>query len=455
MKCAAALALAALSACSTALPPPRHAKAPAVHASRQRPRSEDKLGRYIDDALRRRYPMYDDARVVDYVQSVGVRVARRARCGACRWTFRVLDLAAVNAFSFPGGYIYVTRGMLAELDSEAELAAVLGHEVGHIVAHHSLDEHSWLDEQPDEPTRAELIHFYERSRDNEREADQLAVGYVSGAGYDPMAVAAMLSALADVERAEGVPADASPWDDHPSTTARVARAASAAARLPRGRRARARYLASIDGLAYGDNPRHGYVDAGRFVRPDAGFSLPLPEGWHSSVQDGALLSHAPRGKGLLILMRTRYATIAEARAAFFDDDVRHDELGHELVGGFSALVRQPITGEKTHAGFALFEARGHAFVLVAGGEKRWDPQVLRGLSPVADGALTDTHGRRLAVVRLEQPSTLRRLSSGKGDLDDLVVLNHKDPDEPLPAGRLVKRVVPGNANVSGRGSGAP
>lgn len=447
MRSAALLALLALAACSSTLPPARHARGPAPHVAHRPARRDDKLGREIDQALRRRYPLYDDAHVSDYVRQVGARVARQTRCGSCRWTFRVLDLAAVNAFSFPGGYVYVTRGMLAELDSEAELAAVLGHEVGHIAAHHSLAEHSWLEEQPYEPTRAELIHFYERSRDNEREADALAVRYVAGAGYEPRAVAGMLSALADVERAEGEPAAASLWDDHPSTAARVARADAAAARLPHGRIGRRRYLAVIDGLAYGDDPRHGYIDGRRFVRPDAGFSLRLPPRWHSVVEDGSLVSRAPKGSGILIVIRTRYATIAGARSAFLDDDVRHDELAHERAGGFPALVREPISGEKTHASFAIFEARGHAFMLVGGG-RALGKHVLGGLSPIADPALTRVEPRRLAVVRLAHPTTLRRLSSSKSDLEELVVLNHESADEPLPRGRFVKRVVAGSGSAA-------
>jgi predicted Zn-dependent protease len=442
----------AFAACSTPIRPPRRVQPHGTQAACPRAHSEEKMGRWIDAALRRRYELYRDARVDSYVQEVGGRVARQTQQSSCRWTFRVFDRSAVNAFSFPGGYVYVTRGMLAELGSEAELAAVLGHEIGHVTARHSLAEHSWLEEQPYEPTRADLIHFYERSRDNEREADQLAVRYVAAAGYEPRAVAGMLSALAEVEQAEGDHGASSLWDDHPSTTARIARAARAALPLPRGRRARASYLAAIDGLEYGDDPRHGYVDEDRFVRPDAGFSLRLPDGWSSSVEDGTLVAHAPGGHELMLLFRTRHATIAGARAAFFDDDVRHDELVHERVAGFSALVRQPIAGERNAVEFALFEARGHAFLLIGGGQAS-DRHVLGGLSPIRDPALSEVHPGRLSVVRLRHSTTLRRLSSSRTGLDRLVLLNHESADAPLPAGRFVKRVVPGSASVTGRGSG--
>ncbi len=453
MKHAVLVVLLGLGACAT---PPRakHAALPGARTVQARPHDEDKLGRRIDEALRRRYTLYDDARLVGYVQRVGARVARQTPCGACRWTFRVLDLSAVNAFSFPGGYVYITRGMLAELGSEAELAAVLGHEVGHIAAHHSLDEHSWLEEQLGAPGRAELIHFYERSRDNEREADQLAVEYLARAGYDPHAMARMLAALADVERAEGERDSTSIWDDHPATSARVARAALSAARFPGGLRGRARYLAAIDGLVVGEDPRRGYIAGQRFVRPDADFMLRLPHGWKSSVGDGTLLSYGATGSDLLLLFRTRHRTLAGARAAFFDDDVRHDELVHRRLGGLRALVRARIAGEKKQLVFAMFEAGSHAFLLLGNGDAARD-DVLGGLSPISGCTLAHVRPRRLSVTRLGRPATLRRLSSGKAELAELVELNHVSADSRLPAGRFVKRITPGSANVAGRGSGTP
>lgn len=454
MRGGAALWLVVLAACSPARPPRAAAPLPAPPVARSCSASERALGRQIDVALRRRYALYRDPRVVRYVQEVGRRVARQAHAGVCHWTFRVLDTPAVNAFSFPGGYIYITRGMLAALGSEAELAAVLGHEIGHVAAHHSLAEHSWMEEQPGEPTRVELIHFYQRSRDNEREADQLAVGYAAAAGYDPRALAEMLSALADVERAEGEPQTASLWDDHPATAARIARAAAVAAPLPRGREGRSRYLRAIDGIAVGDDPRHGYLEAGRFIRPDAGFMLRLPQGWRSSVDDGMLVSHAPDKSDVLLLFRTRHATLAGARAAFFDANVRHDELARTRVAGFPALVRQPIAGEKKPIEFAIFVAGRHAFLLV-GSALAARRHVLAGLSAITAPGLSRVTPRRLSVVRLRRSTTLRRLSRSRPGLDELVLLNHVGADQPLPAGRLVKRVVGGSANVSGRGSGAP
>lgn len=454
MKRALLPALVVLAGCGARLPAPKPAAPAAAHATCRRDHDEDELGRTIDKALRHRYALYGDAGVVGYVGRVGARVAGQTRQRSCSWTFRVLDLPAVNAFAFPGGYVYVTRGMLAALGSEAQLAAVLGHEIGHITAHHALDEHSWLEEQPYSPSRAELIHFYQRSRDNEREADQLAVGYVAAAGYDPQAVARMLSVLADVERGEGSAASASLWDDHPATEARVARAARVAAHLRPGRRVRARYLAAIDGLVYGDDPRHGYVRAGRFIRPDAGFALGLPHGWSSRVTDGMLLSRAPGGDDMLFLFRTRHATVSGVRAAFFDDGVRHDELVDEQVNGFPALVRKPIHGEKKHVALAIFEARGHAFLLF-GGEQVVRGKVLAGLSPIADPELSDVRPHRLSVVRLREPTTLRALSGGDRELGQLVVLNHEGADARLGAGRFVKQISPGSARVSGRGSGTP
>ena len=245
--------------------------------------------------------------------------------------------------------------------------------------------------------------------------------------------------------AQGEGGSSSLWDDHPSTAARIARASQAAARLPRGVVGRARYLGALDGLPYGRNPRYGYLDRGRFIRPDAGFSLRLPDGWTSKLEGDLLLSIAPGGGELLMLFRTRHATLAGARAAFFDDDVRHDELVQQTTAGFPALVREPIADEKTQAELVIFEARGHAFMLIGGGGKvtrRRRPDLAAALSALGDPAERAVHPRQLRIDKLVRATTLRRLARTKAELSELVLLNHDSPDRRLSSGRFIKRTVP-------------
>lgn len=434
---AAALLLAA-GACSTAeqLPPPR--ARPGAAASRNERRDRDRaLGERVDRRVRRSTDLYDDPDLAAYVRGVGARVAAKARCEGCRFTFRVLDDADPNAFAVPGGFVYVTRGILALLGSEAELAAILGHEIGHVTARHAIEQWSRAKDPLADIDRAHILDETGHSRDDEREADRLGVEYAARAGYDAEAMASALAALAASEPDQTT----TPMDDHPDTRARVARAALVARVWPRGIRARARYLRAIDGIVVGDDPRRGYVAGDTFVRPDAGFHLTLPGTWRAQVESGVLLARTPDGQGGMLLARTGFASLAEARTALFEGDgVRHDEL---VPGGRGAIstLSAPVFGDDgdVTGTITLFEAGRRVFLSVStvGG----DP--LASLAP-GDGGRQRVEPLRLHLQRLAHAARARDLEDADA-LARFCRLNHVAPAETIPAGRWIKRVGAGSA----------
>lgn len=103
---------------------------------------EIELGKQSHRQVLQQYPVYDDPVLQDYVQEIGEKLAANSHRSNLDYRFTVLDSKEVNAFALPGGYIYITRGLMAYLQSEAELAAVLGHEIGHVTARHSVRQHS-------------------------------------------------------------------------------------------------------------------------------------------------------------------------------------------------------------------------------------------------------------------------------------------------------------------------
>ena len=174
---------------------------------------------------------HPDRDLAVYVGAVGLRMAAAGRVRGVQ--VRVLDEEEPQGWSLPGGYVYVTRGALAHLDSEAELAALLGHEIGHLAAGHGED--LFATGGPPEPSA--VLGLLEHERDEERQADELAVGYLIAAGYPPHAIASMLVNLetAATEMAEArarqspAPVDADADDasaegEHPALPARIARA---------------------------------------------------------------------------------------------------------------------------------------------------------------------------------------------------------------------------------------
>ncbi|OYW83415.1 MAG: peptidase M48 Ste24p, partial [Sphingobium sp. 32-64-5] len=226
------------------------------------------------------------------------------------FTVVLLDSPVDNAFATPGGYVYVTRGLLALMNDEAELAAVLGHEVGHVAARHSQRRQKTAQRNSilgvlgqvlvgavagdsgfgqllgrGINTGAQLATLG-YSRGQETESDDLAVNYLRGAGYDSDSLASMLASLASQNGlnkqlagdARSVPEWAS---THPDPGSRIRRAASRAqavggTNLPRNREA---FLAAIDGMLYGDNPRQGMIVGRDFLHPELKLAFTIPQGF--------------------------------------------------------------------------------------------------------------------------------------------------------------------------------
>ena len=253
---------------------------------------------------------YDDPRLAAYISGVGARLVQTTSMAKEPFTFTVLDSPVVNAFSLPGGHVYVTRGLLALVGNEAELAGVLGHEIGHITAHHAESRErraaiarlgvgllSIFGARLATPEIGHLVqrfagvgglYYIERfSRDQEFQADVLGTRTLAKAGYSAYAMSSFLDRLEAETRLDnriaGRPEDDqrfSMFADHPRTDDRVKRAIAEAGALPRNPDLRRNaYLRKIDGLLYGDNPEKGVVRGGWFIHPTLRVAFAVPPGF--------------------------------------------------------------------------------------------------------------------------------------------------------------------------------
>ncbi len=261
---------------------------------------------------------YDDPKLQAYVERVGGRVKAVSELAELPFTFTVLDTPVVNAFAVPGGYVYVTRGILALLNDEAELAGVLGHEIGHVVERHGTERQgrggllgmgsvllgtiagaylggemgARIGQQLGRVAGQGAVQSY--SRGQEYESDKIGVRYLARAGYDPFAMGDALEALeSNQELQEQLQGRAGGdnsllggfFSSHPNTPDRVARADERAqGRLDDGAvrgdaRGRAEHLAAIEGMVYGESPAQGFVRGRRFVHPDLRFAFEVPDGF--------------------------------------------------------------------------------------------------------------------------------------------------------------------------------
>lgn len=250
---------------------------------------------------------FQDKSLEAYVNRIGARVAMNTERSDVQYKFFVLDTPVVNAFAMPGGYIYVSRGLLALANNEAELAAVLAHEIGHITARHSAERYSQgvlaglgmavLSAAVDDPGIARAagigseLALKSYSRGQEYQADELGVRYLSRAGYDPFAAASFLNALDRWSKyeaqVEGKNAGGTGYfATHPQTDDRVMRASNIAKMYPPSNvDGGAEYLRRITGLTYGESARTGFLRGQRFIHPDLGLTFTFPNGF--TVQNQA------------------------------------------------------------------------------------------------------------------------------------------------------------------------
>lgn len=278
---------------------------------------------------------YDDPRVTSYVRELGMNLAAQSEQPQGPWTFTVLDSPIINAFALPGGYVYVTRGLVALAADEAELASVIGHEIGHVTADHTAERRSRatvaqigvlaatigaavlgadssvidMVGQAGSAVGQGVVASFSRSQ--ELEADVLGVRYLARAGYDPFAQANFLESMqAQSElqaRLSGGSYDANRVDffaTHPATAERVREAIRAAqaqgvpidAGAPRNRE---RFLQAIDGMVYGDSREHGFVRGRRFVHPALRFEFSVPEQFEIANATQRVTAQGPGGAGLI------------------------------------------------------------------------------------------------------------------------------------------------------------
>lgn len=314
------ISLAIAITCATALITTATAQ---VFLSKER---EKQLGRELHPKMLEEFGgAYAENGIDGYISQVGNLVAKHSNNPDVGYTFSIVNAPEVNAFAVPGGYIYISRGALAIANSEAELAGVLGHEVGHVTERHTAKR---LDRQIGvgiigavvgavggsnmvtdvlQITGGALIRNF--SREQEYEADLVGVRALAKAGYDPYAQADFLDSLAK-ERALIAKITGNPYDPnradffstHPNTGKRVKRAIEEAGRstgssanLPRKRNA---YLSKIDGMLYGDDPEQGFIRGQTFSHPELMLTFKAPERFYLRNSTTAVVASGPDKTGI-------------------------------------------------------------------------------------------------------------------------------------------------------------
>jgi predicted Zn-dependent protease len=491
------LLVATMALAPAACTPVRNPATGQVQYTSLTPEQEKQLGRQEHPkALAEFGGQYADPKLQAYVERVGNRVKNASELKGEPFTFTVLDSDIVNAFALPGGYVYITRGLLALANDEAEVAGVLGHEVGHVTARHTAQRYDKAQQGQLGAVAAQIggmilggylggaegarmggqlggqagslgaqAYVQGYSREQEFEADQLGVRYLGGAGYDPGAMASFLRALnandALQQREAGRGGEeesalAGWFRSHPRTPERIERAAQAvSAELPQARATdRQPFLAAIDGMIYGDDPAQGFVRGRSFQHPGLRIAFEAPTGFRLQNTPEAVIGTDGQGRFMTFDMAKSGA--GDLRAYLQREWVPNQEL-QDLqsltVSGQPAAVgfgRVSVSGRPAMAMFsAVRGADGNVYRLLYAKSAQFTradvaafEQSLRSFRPLSAAEAAKLQPTRVQLVTVKPGDTIdtftRQMEVEQDPRGLFVLLNGLDRGRSLEPGDQVK-----------------
>lgn len=435
------------------------------------------MGKEYDPSIVAEMGIYPDTGLQRYVTEMGRRLAAVSERPHLPWTFRLLDDPLVNAFAVPGGYLYITRGILAHFGSEAEFATVMGHEIGHVTARHSAAQMSRQQVAQIGLAAGSIasrefaryaggvsqglgLLFLKFGRDDESQADDLGARYLRRTNYDVRQAPKVFAMLGRVSQAAGGGTIPEWLSTHPDPGDREARLQELVQRLPPESLGttvnREGYLRRLEGMVYGDDPRQGYFQGTRFIHPELAVELTFPQGWRTANQAQAVLAAPEQRDAVMRLSLAEQKTPDAAAQAFFSQQgITGSQPRRGQINGLAAVTGrfqvQAQDGAALAGSAAFVVHRGQVYQLLgyssAAGWQTYGPAVgsaIQSFKPVTDQKLLSVQPRRLAIVTLDRDLTLaefnRRFPSSV-PLAAVALVNGVDSTAQLSRGTAVKRVV--------------
>ena len=294
---------------------------------------EIQMGAQAHQDVLKEYAALDNPKLQAYVNEVGQRLAKQSHRPELKWHFTVVDSPDVNAFALPGGYVYITRGIMAYLNSEAELAGVVGHEIGHVTARHGVRQQSaqtatgfgavlgsilvpGLGNQAGATLLQTLAQSWTAGygREHELESDRLGAQYLAKSGYNPQAMIEVIGVLKNQElfAAEQAKRDGKKpatyhgtFDTHPSNDARLKQVVSDANQysVADPREGRSEFLQHMAGVYFGDSPDQGVIRDNALLHEKLGLAVQFPQSWTVQNRPDRVIAVSPQGDALVELQQ--------------------------------------------------------------------------------------------------------------------------------------------------------
>jgi predicted Zn-dependent protease len=424
-----------------------------------------------------------------YVEQVGKKIAVQSGLSNATGDFTVtlLNSPVNNAFAIPGGYVYVTRQLTALMNNEAELAGVLGHEVGHVAARHSAQRQKAAQRNQIIGVLGSILsgavlgdnafgQFGQKlfsqgsqlltlkfSRSQELQADQLGITYLKRAGYDPRAMATVLESLARQNALEaqlrGSANQTPEWaSTHPDPASRVRTALTYAGNTATGLTNRDAFLTRIDGLVYGDDPKQGVVEGRKFTHPVLRFAFEAPDGFFmvngtsavsiSGSSGKAQFSSGKLGGSLDSYINTVFGSLTESGQARITPASIEKTTVNGIPAAYGVSRVQSSSGTVDVVVFAYDFGNGQAYHFVtlaqAGGAEAFTP-MFRSLRRISAADAGSVKPRLLDVVTVKAGDTVQSLAAKMAytdaKVDRFLVLNGLQANSALTPGQKLKIVT--------------
>jgi len=446
---------------------------------------EKQLGQEEAQRIEAGLGFVDNAALQGYVDAIGQRLAQRSPRQDITYSFHIVESSEPNAFALPGGYVYVTRGLLALANSEDELAVIMGHEIGHVAGRHAVQQISRA--TPFDvltgltagvtglvsPLLGDLVGglgglatglvLAPYSRDQEREADRVGQEMAAQDGWDPAAIEGFLTALQRQEELKGdAPRRPGFLDAHPATPERIANTRAYAATLPRSvvapiAASRAEFLQRLDGLVVGPRASQGLFEGQRFLHPSLDFSVQFPLDWRCANSRQQIVAADPNAAAIILLQMVAPGSdpLDGARRLQQESKAQIVPQTHRMTIGDLPAARALVQARGDRGDVVVhltWIAHARTIYQLTGftsveGSTAYLPVfdvVAKSFRPLSPAERAGIHEARLRLVSADNGEMLDHLVARTGTLwspDMVAVANGLDVNMPLRGGQLIKVAV--------------
>lgn len=439
---------------------------------------EMEMGKEADPDIIAEFGLYEDDKIQAFIDEKGREMGKISHRPNLTYTFRILDSPVVNAFALPGGYVYFTRGILAHFNNEAELAGVLGHEIGHITARHSVRQYSSqlavqlglaiggavspkFEQFSDIASMSLGLLFLKNSREHESQSDELGVEYSTKIGYDAREMANFFNTIHRLGESSGGGEIPNFLSTHPNPLNRYENVNNLASRWQNDLNAnelkvnRDNYLSLIENMVYGEDPRQGFVEGNIFYHPNLKFQFNFPEGWELENLASQVNIQDKDGDALVMLSIADGKTIPEAKSELIENfSLKIIDEKKERINGISSesvltTYSEPENNLILSVYISFFEYENNVYQFIALSEEKNFSRFKKSFEVVFKNfkKLTDPQKLNVKPKRLKIRTTVTNdlLSShlaqwnvDKKFWEEVAILNSLKLDDRIDSGTKLK-----------------